>query len=123
MKPISFYIIFTVFSCLVFLVAAYGFERYRKPISSLLAEKFPFLRKVPWDTLIRGLAAAGVILLLKKFLYIISSYKFLSGIIQTPTSVWWVELKVLIIFFCFFFLFLTAMVKIIKDHKKLRYFF
>ncbi len=114
MKPISFYILVAVFSCLVFLVAAVGIERYRKPIGTLPAGKYPFLRKVPWDTVVKGLAIAGIILFLKKALYYMGPF---FGIIQTPSSVWHVEPKVLkFLLFAFFLSLIDLLVS--KDAAK-----
>ncbi len=66
-------------------------ERHKYRISSFWTEKFRFLRKIPWDTLIKGLVVAGFIFFVKKILYYV---KFLD-FIQTPASVWWIDLQMM----------------------------
>ena len=100
---------------LLFLWAVIIMERYKYRLSSFWTEKFPFLRKVHWDTVIKGFVAAGFILFVRKVLYYIGPF---FGIIQTPSSIWWADIKVLAFLCCTFFLALT-----VEDEKYLRYFF
>lgn len=72
-------------------------------------EKFQRLKKVPWDPVIKGLAAAGFILFSRRLIY----YVHFDGVIQTKFSIWWVDTCVLTGLFFIFFLFLALPLLII----------
>jgi hypothetical protein len=61
---------------------------------------FPFLMKLPLDTVIKGFAAGAFILFLRKVLY----YVPLVGIIQTKSSIWQMHEKVMVGLIGFFFM-------------------
>lgn len=113
-RNISVYVILTAFFFLLFLAAAILFWQYKKSKHDFAKEKFQRLKKVPWDTVIKGLAAAGFILFSRRLIY----YVHFDGVIQTKFSIWWVEEYVLIsLFFIFgFFLLLVTLIGILKKY-------
>jgi hypothetical protein len=103
---------------LLFLWAVLITERHKYRISSLLAEKFPFLRKVPWDTLIKGLVIAGFILFVKKVLYYLVSF----NCIQTPASVWWIDPQMMG-GLCYFSIWHIGVIMSVVFNRSLNYYF
>lgn len=97
-----------LFFLLLFLLAVFVVERYTHPIRLFLKEKFLLLRKIPWDNVIKGLAVAGFILFSRKLIYPVSFF----GVIQTTSSIWWVDLKILIFLSYLLLLFLFGCVLI-----------
>jgi hypothetical protein len=114
MEQIQPYLISSALFSLLFLVATILFCQYKKSKHSFAKEKFQRLKKVPWDTVIKGLAAAGFILFSRKLIY----YLPFDGVIQTKFSIWWVEDNVLTsLFFIFgFFLILVTLIGIVKRY-------
>jgi hypothetical protein len=68
----------------LFLVAAILFGQYKKSKHDVAKEKFQRLKKIPWDTVIKGFAAAGFILFSRRLIY----YVHFDGVIQTKFSIW-----------------------------------
>lgn len=114
MESIRGYLVLTALFFLLFLVAAFLFGQYKKKRHTFAKRNFQLLKKVPWDTVIKGLAAAGFILFSRRLIY----YVHFDGVIQTKFSIWWVEEYVLIsLFFIFgFFLLLAALIGILKRY-------
>lgn len=113
-EDITGYFVLTALFFLLFLVAAFLFGQYKKKRHTFAKEKFQRLKKVPWDTVIKGLVAAGFILFSRRLIY----YVHFDGIIQSKFSIWWVEEYVLIsLFFIFgFFLLLATLIGILKRY-------
>ena len=84
-----FYAILTAFFFLLFFLSVLLFEWYRKRTQPVLKKKDKPLTKFSWDTLIKGLAAAGIILFSRTSIYYIP----FDGIVQSKFSIWWVEGK------------------------------
>jgi len=87
MESIRGYLVLTAIFFLLFLTAAFLFGRYKKKKHSFAKANFQFLKKVPWDTIIKGLAAAGFILFSRRLIY----YVHFDGVIQTKFSIWWMD--------------------------------
>jgi hypothetical protein len=88
-RDTTVYVILAASFSLLFLVTALFLENRKKPIQAFPGKKIPLLMKIPWDTVIKGLAAAGFILFSRKLVYYIP----FDGVIQTKFSIWWVEGK------------------------------
>ncbi|MGD2090461.1 MAG: hypothetical protein PVH61_30090 [Candidatus Aminicenantes bacterium] len=102
-ENINSYLILTACFFLVFIGAVIFLGKYAKPIHRFLTGEIPLLIDFPWDTLIKVLTTAGIILFLKKFLYYLS----FTGIMQSKSSIWWVDKNVLL--FLYYLLFLKEL--------------
>jgi hypothetical protein len=139
MESIRGYLVLTAIFFLLFLTAAFLFGRYKKkkhsiarkgsatPAASRSARCRSFggviskayffcklLKKIPWDTIIKGLAAAGFFLFSRKLIY----YVYFDGVIQSKFSIWRVDGYVLISLFIIFgfILLLITLIGILKKY-------
>lgn len=103
MENINNYLILTACLFLVFTGAVIFLGKYAKPIHRYLTGEIPLLMFVPWETIIKVLTTAGIVLFLKKFLY----YLPFTGIMQSKSSIWWVDKNVLL--FLYYLLFLKEL--------------
>jgi hypothetical protein len=101
MEEITGYLILVLCFFLLFIGLAVLWEKFKKPAHDSLTKRIPLLR----DTFIKGFVAAGFILFSRKLIY----YVPFVGVIQTTSSIWWVDADVLIFFnYTMFILLLTS---------------
>jgi hypothetical protein len=103
MEPMQPYLISTPLFVLLFILTFYLFERYKISIQAFWAKQ-SWLWKIPWDPISKIFCLWAGILLARKLIY----YVPCLGIIQTTSSIWWVEPCVLTALCFIFFLFLVA---------------
>lgn len=108
MENINNYLILTACFLLVFTGAVIFLGKYATPIHRYLTREIPLLMLVPWETIIKVLTTAGIILFLKKFIYF---FPF-TAIMQSKSSIWWVDKNVLLFLYYLLFLFLCLTVLI-----------
>lgn len=93
MENINSYLIPTACFLLLFLLATFLADRYRIQIQSFFEKHSWLSTKIPWKKVIKiGIAWVGI-LLLRKLIY----YVPLEGVIQTKSSVWWVDFFILVV--------------------------
>lgn len=107
-EEITGYLILALCFFLLFIGLAVLWERFKKPVHDSLTKRIPLLVKIPWDTVTKGIIAAAVILVLKRLIYYVS----FVGVIQTTSSIWWVDAEVLTFLNYTLFIFLLASVLI-----------
>jgi hypothetical protein len=100
------YLVLTAIFLLLFFLSILLFERYKERIQPVLKEKDKPIMKFPWDTVIKGFVAGGFILFSRKLIY----YFPFVGVIQTTSSIWWVNADILIFFNFSLFILLLASV-------------
>ncbi|MGD2090456.1 MAG: hypothetical protein PVH61_30065 [Candidatus Aminicenantes bacterium] len=96
-------LISTALFVLLFMLIFYLFERYKISIQAFWAKQ-SLPGKIPWDTTRKIIFLWVGILVARKLIY----YVPYPGIIQTTSSVWWVDTNVLTFLYFLFFLFLLA---------------
>jgi hypothetical protein len=102
-EQIQEYLVLTACFCLLFILTFLLFERYKKSIQAFWAKQ-SLPGKIPWDTTRKIIWLWAGILVARKLIY----YVPYPGIIQTTSSVWWVDTNVLTFLYFIFFLFLLA---------------
>ena len=76
----------------------------KKRIQNFLQRNFQVAVENPWDTAIKGFALAGFILFFKKLIYYVSFF----GVIQSKSSIWFVDTNVLAFIWFLFALILVG---------------
>lgn len=95
-KEITGYPLFAIFLSLLFLLVFLQVERHKKRITAFFTVPSRISKTFSRNKIILiGLVWAGI-LLLRKLIYYVPTQK----VIQTKSSIWWVDLVVLIIIYC-----------------------
>lgn len=104
-EQIQPYLIPTALFFLLFILTFWLFHRYEKSIQAFWVKQ-SWLWKIPWDPISKIICLWAGILLARKVIYCVPC----QGIIQTTSSIWWMDTCVLTGLCFVFFLFLAAAV-------------
>ncbi len=102
-EQIQGYLFLTVYFYVLFIASVLYFARYKISIQAFWAKQ-SWLWKIPWDPISKIFYLWAGILVARKLIY----YVPCQGIIQTTSSIWWVDTCVLTALCFIFFLFLVA---------------
>lgn len=114
MGQIQAYFLLSACFSLLFISAFFLLERYKKR-RDFGAKHTRISEKIPWDSITKILCLWMGILVLKKLIYFVP----LIGIIQTTSSVWWGDRKVLSFLIIFIFILYVLGINTIKNKREL----
>jgi len=107
MEQIQSFLIYTALFVLLFILIFYLFERYKISIQAFWAKQ-TWLWKIPWGPTRKIIYLWAGIIVVRKLIYYVPCF----GIIQTASSIWWIDTCVLTAMCFILFLFLVAAVVI-----------